>query len=1382
MATSTQGGQVDITEYARRLAAYAPMPLVQQLQSGRRPPPGIPQTFECATLFTDISGFTAMSEELATDGPRGAEELNRILVEMFDAMVAVIHRLGGAVGHYYGDAMLVYFADHDATAVRRALACAQHLQALVLSSFARVQANRPPHKNPLFPLTIKIGVGYGRCHAIIVGDRDTGYEYAIAGPAVAAAAGAEKRALAGQIVATRVVLAEVGLAGAAPAGQDYAQLIVPVTAVAPGTSPVIPQDEQACQELIAALRPFLPVALAERLAPAHPVSLAEHRPATSIFVQFRFRQEQQATPERYSELLHRYYRWAADKVAQFCSESMAGQQNARVNRVLTGDKGNQLHIIFGAPVAPDAPEQALRCALALQRDIPDYVEAQHIGVAAGKVYAAPLGAQNRHEYTIVGDVVNLSARLASICAPGEVLTDATTAERARAWVETSPLNPISIKGRQVKVTPHRVEHDRTLDTQLQAYFGRWDRPLIGRDHEIDAMLGFLDAALRGTGSVVAITGVAGVGKTRLLALGVRHWLEGSGIGQVGVCQQHTSDTPFAPWRNIWLRLFGITSTLPPSEQAAKIRRRILQLVPDAGKDVALWGELIGIRFPDAGELVDLPAEVRRERLFRLARRCVQAVARVQPVLIILEGVHWADQASLDLLDAISEGIENHALCCLVSYRPGQGPLLRFLEKPTAVPISMGDLAPEQARDMLEKLIGVRELPAAAERHLGLRDREGRSSPVNPLFLEEALLVMVESGVLQTDGRVTVDEARLAELPVPDNIHGLLLARLDRLPAPSRGLLQVASVIGRQFALDPLDSITPEMPRGIVVELLADLTEEELTQLVASDPEWIYLFHHAMTHEVAYESLPFARRQALHAAVADWIVDHFADNLKPFRSMLAYHYGRANIHGEGLRFALEAANEARELFANKEALELYSLAERHLQAMDSVDNWETAFEIWIERAGVQRWLGDFDRALEDAQKAHALAVRQQHAARTAQALNVLAELYYRLPDYEKAQALAQEVLRNESGTVPEQELARAYQWHGVAASRRMIFGEAIASLTEAERICLKIGDRARLARVLDGIAYVHYMQGRLEDALEAMERSAPLFSDTGMTANSASALNNVALIQTTLGRAEEALEALNQAVAMAIESSDNFHAHFLANRATVLAYLGRYEQALADFQDARTLLGSMDDQYGLVEVELLWGYEYCCAREEWDEAQHHFNVARQVIGERPEDFREHQVRLLIGTGSALVGQGEFVSAAGVLAEAERLCRAWQVRSWLPAVLLYASSAQLALGQRPHARELLTAALRSIQHEAGSADYLAPVNLNLAETATAVDERRAFLERTLDAATGRARFADRRRCLERAIALLEAMGERQSRPLLVRARHMLADLSAVAGRQR
>jgi class 3 adenylate cyclase len=198
-----------------RLAAYLPITLIRRILDEGLPPPGQPRFCRAATLFSDIAGFTRMAEELAADGPRGAEEINRVLLLTFTAMVDIIHEAGGAVAHFHGDGMSVYFPDDDGSAATRALACAGAMQRVMNTTFNRVVVNRPAGRDSIFHLSLRIGVGYGRCLEVVVGDPSGSLEFVLAGPAVDEAGEAQKRGQQGHVMASRNVLLAAGRPAAA---------------------------------------------------------------------------------------------------------------------------------------------------------------------------------------------------------------------------------------------------------------------------------------------------------------------------------------------------------------------------------------------------------------------------------------------------------------------------------------------------------------------------------------------------------------------------------------------------------------------------------------------------------------------------------------------------------------------------------------------------------------------------------------------------------------------------------------------------------------------------------------------------------------------------------------------------------------------------------------------------------------------------------------------------------------------------------------------------------------------------------------------------------------------------------------------------------------
>lgn len=1344
------GNDSDTYALAQRLAAYMPATLVRQILTEGLPIPGQPYALQAATIFTDMSGFTAMSEELAADGPRGAEEVNRVLLLTFTGMIDIIHSFGGAISHFYGDAMSVYFPDEDGLAADRALVCGQQMQQLMQSSFSQVVTNRPPEKNPIFSLTMKVGVGYGGCQELIVGDPTASLEFVLTGPAVDEAAEAEHQASAGQVIASRTALERAGLGVGDAAGfQALADRIV----VIPAAKPILnwaDYDEAALQRLIATAPPFIPHALHERLILSDSADMAEHRPVTSIFVQFEYEGDiEESSAIETAEMgrqIQNYYLWASDVVARF------GSQNGRVNRVLTGDKGNQLHIIFGAPVAPDAPDQAIRCALALQRERPSFIAAQRIGLAAGKVFAGPVGATSRREYTVVGDVVNLSARLMQVCEKDAVFLDRVTADRTGKAIESEALPAVKLKGKQEAVTPYRAVRDQ-VTSHLQAYFGRWERPLVGRDREQKQLHKGLEAALGGSGGAYALFGQRGVGKSHLLATGVKLWLDAGGSVLAGVCQPHLADVPFGPWRTIWQEFFGLQGSLEMAEQIAIISRTTEMLAPDNAGDAGLWADVMGLPLPQSERLQQLTAEARQARLYNLMRRCLQTATADRPIFFILEDVHWSDQSTLDLIDELSQYMADWRVYMALTFRENADVPLQTLARPLCTAVHLGDLSPDHARQLVQKLVGMEELPAAVEQHLGIRDRAGRESHVSPLFLEEVVNVMLADGVFETNGgrQVRVNEQRLARVQVPDTIHGLLLARLDRLSPASRDLLQVASVIGREFSVEPLNIITPTISRAVIHELMTRLTAEAITQLVAADPDETYLFQQALTHEVAYESLPFARRQVLHANVADWLLLRYQDNLRPLYPILAFHYTNAARHEQALHYALAAAHDARAIFANKEAVDLYNLAEGHLQAMAEAGQWPTAVDLCLARSETLLRMGDFSTATADAESARLLAAEQGDHPRRVKAHNILAEITFRQARYDETLLLAQTGIMTADQQIPPDDVACAYQWLGRAANGQHNYELALFCFHQGERICKVTQNQKRLANILEGIAHVRFNQGDFPAALAMMQQGVALSRNFSIPTNVAVALNNIALMQSMLGQPEEALATYHEAIALIQDANRNFRAHFLTNRAAVQAYLGHFEAAYQDFQEAINHFVAMDDAYGLAETYSLWGYEYSNALEQWEDAALQFALAQQVLDEHPQAYPEQQVRVWLGQCQMDLRQGLPEGVDEQLERAEKLIKEMGLVWWQPIVAYFQGLFYIQQGDRAAARVCFEAGKTAVS-QGGSPDYLPLILLDLGRLSEG-NKQIGYLRQAVEAAQQRSRAVDRVTCLQMAGQLLE-----------------------------
>ncbi|GIK57706.1 MAG: AAA family ATPase [Chloroflexi bacterium] len=1336
---------------ARRLAAYLPMTVTRQILEDELPPSGTAVWFPAATLFSDLSGFTRLAESLAQVGPRGAEELNRALLMTFTSLINAIHDAGGAVAHFHGDAMLVYFADTDGRAAARALACGSFMQRLMRTSLAQITVQQPGHEPEQFSLDIKIGVGYGRCLQTIVGQPGESLEFVLAGTAVDEAAIAQRQASVGEVVASENALAQARLPVTGPFRA------VDETAPVPNAREEIhwhAYHADALHRLLQVAPAFIPAPLVERLQHQTTRFIAEHRPVTTLFVQFEGIDLNAADA---GQQLQSYYEWARQVVARF------GPRNGRVNRLLTGDKGSQLHILFGAPTAPDAPEQAIRCALALQREKPAFITSQRIGLAAGPVFATAVGAQNRREYTAIGRVVNLSAHLTLHCPPGRVLLDEPTANRVWAQFQFEAHTPAMLKGQATPISTYLASQEQATPTPFAVRFSRWQKPPPGRDAEIAQLRQRLDAALHGHGGLLAISGPFGGGIQPMLAEAARRWLDAGGRGFSGVCQPHLADAPFAPWQAIWRDFFDLTPDLPPAAQAAHVKNEIRAWLPGWADEAPLWLTALGLPLPDqeSSGHTAVAAGVQQLWLFTLIQRCLSQAAKRQPLLFVLEDVQWADEASRELTAAIAAQSADLPLLLIVTFRPPGSVYFPALRQPTTTHIVLADWTVAQARAVIQRRLGANNLPLLLEQWLGLRDQHGRDTEqVNPLFLEESLKLMLSTDVLQFtgDGRLRVDEMRLADLPIPNTIAALLQTRLDTLSAGAYSLLQVAAVIGHEFSLELLTAVAPGLSQSQAPGLLDELIAAEMVQPVIEGEHSTFMFQNSLLYEVVYHRLPYARRQALHLAIAERLAA--TTPAAAIYPLLAHHYGQAEAHEEGLRYALRAAHHAEALYTNRATTGFYRQAIHHVRALGTAERVETAVSILTAQAEAYLRLGE----LEEAAKAAAAALDISAASGSQPALfNLLAEIGLAQARYPAAAAFAAQVIAQADPL--SLAAARAYQLAGQAAFAQQQWALAETQFHTARAILRNNRQiqavwrphHAPLPELLTALGLVRSQQGGLPRAAELCQYAVELAQQMALPIPTAEALLALAQVRLRQGRAEEAVQAAAEGAELALATSPRLLVHLLLLHAEGLLYDGRFPEAQADLQSAGDLLAVMDDEVARLRLSLLWGGVYYTGLADWAAALGWLDKARAQLAALQKmggTAVPESVALRLGLAQVAYHTRQWEQAALLLAAAESEAVGRGLIWPQPALAYWQGMTQTACGDVAAAAKAYRAGVTAVTL-GGCPDDLPLLLLRLGQLTPPDDGQRwDYLEGCVTAVYGRARHTDKQLCLHEAGMLLLA----------------------------
>jgi class 3 adenylate cyclase/tetratricopeptide (TPR) repeat protein len=1125
------------------------------------------------------------------------------------------------------------------------------------------------------------------------------------------------------------------------------------------------------ERVLWALAPYLPRPIYDRLLLAEGDLPGDYRRVTNLFVFFdgvyvaRYPRSPETLHAEAADIaakLQAYYGWAYDIVDRY---------QGRLIHMLADDKGTGLHILFGAPEKhDDDPTRGLRCALALQSDParPAFVTRQRIGVSSGIVFAATVGSAWRREYTVFGDQINLSARLTGACSPGQVLVDVYTRDRTARQFEFETLSPLQLRGKSQPVTCYRLLSERAVETGLVARYlaSRWR--IVGRDAEVAALSQAADRALAGSGHVIAIEGRAGVGKTRLVEEVVRHWVAHGGDGFVGQAVSHGAHSPYHLWANFWHAFFDFSEADDAQQRWRKVETMLVSEARELSAWIGVLAPMLGLSFDFAslGDARDrqgkpfgeaslpssLDAADRRRKLFEITLNLLTARAGRRPLLVLFEDLHWADRPSLELVDYIGERITQVPLLLCVCFRPREDLELELLSAMHCTWRILDELHADQSAELVRAILGEVDLPAKLEQEI-YEKTEG-----NPLFVEEVVNSFVNSGVLVLEnGRY-----RLAGDPhataMPDTLQDLLMSRIDRLEAPSRELVQIASVIDRRFPYAILRGVYPypmsdlEM-RGRLDELVRP---EDLTRLERPEPDLAYLFKHALTRDVAYNSLPFARRHNLHHRVGEFIQTSYADHLEEHYSTLAYHFEQSGQWEQALRYTLLAGLQAQAVYANQEALRYYRRAEEYLTTYLSVEAyWASALQVYLKRSLLHRLNGDYNLAEADLARALDLAQRHADSRAEAEAYCLLADLRYYEMRNDESLAAARQAHDLALAQHHTPELNTALVQLGIAFQMLGDVEGSMQYLQQAHELAEERGDRLMAARALNTMAVAWWLyQGELDKALDGFRRVLEIRREAGAKDREAECLANMANVHFRRGDFEAALEASQAALRVGRAAGWQYGISYVQlDQADVTCYLGDYEAGQRLIEEAERNLVPGDD-LGHAYVQL------------WVGRNIHFDLGHDELAMpalqtslafmREYDHYEEMIRALTALGGTFLRQGQAAQARGCLDEAYELTLG-QHFPWQRAEICYRLGlAAIAEGDPGQASAWAERAQEAVGQ--GSApDWQGPVHVLLARIARQrgiPDEAALCYQQAISLAEVRCRAMERAWVLQEAGSYLAA----------------------------
>jgi class 3 adenylate cyclase/tetratricopeptide (TPR) repeat protein len=1060
-------------------------------------------------VLTDISGFTRLSERLARRGREGAEELAEAIEASFAPLVAVGYALGGDLLKFGGDALLMLF-EGERHVERACLAAAGMRRELRAAGGLTTSAGR-------VRLGVSQGVHAGPVHLFVVGASHR--QLVVAGPAATAVARLEAAAGAGEIVlgesAARALDPRFVGAARGP-GRLLAGTPAPPSAW-PDAAPVRrPEPDAVAGCLSTAVRAHLG---AGRQPP-------EHRHVTVAFVGLAGvdRLLRDDGPEAAVE--------AIDAAVRAVQAAVDDRQLCFLDADAGAD-GVKVLLTAGAPRSSDDDDE--RMLLALHRvasaGLPLAVRA---GVNRGSVFAGDVGTGYRRSFTVMGDAVNLAARLMAHAPPGRLYAAAEVVERSATRFEVERLEPLKVKGKARPV--------RAVDVGMPLARRGVDRvaerfPLVGRERELAALREALAAAGRGEGRLVEVVGEPGIGKTRLL--------EELRAGAPGVrtlhvdCEPYTASVPYAAWRSLLCQVLGSAD----DEDDHALARRLRASVLGADRTLVRWLPLLavplGLDLPPTPAVEQLAPAFRAARMRELIVRYLRARLPA-PTLVEIAEAHHMDRASADLLAAVAEGLEHLPWLVVATRRDVEG----------------GFHAPDvAARRRLE--------PAPLEAHevLALAEQASEATPLPPHVVE---LAARRSG---GNPQFLRDLLRAADVDpdgeLPDSIEAAALARMDRLTPADRALVRRTAVLG--LRVDPRllpDVLEDDVPAP------DDATWARLGKYFAVERDGHLRFRRAVVREAAYAALSFRTRRRLHAAVADRLLEDGELHARDTGAILSLHLLRAGRHAEAWEAARRAGDRARERFAHADAAALYGRALEAAHAIGVPAVEEAA--VWEALGEARARIGRLDAA-SDALRRARLLVGDDPVAQGRLLLRhaQVAERAGRLVPAARWARRGLLALAGADGPAAAVRarltslLAAVHQHRGEAADAIRLCREAIAEAEET-------GEDAALAHACFILDWALFDDGRPGEATHS-PRALAIYERLGELDRQAAVLNNMGGFAYHRGSWAEAVDLYRRAAEASERAGDVANAAFGdLNVGEVLADQGHLREAEARLRRARRI--------------------------------------------------------------------------------------------------------------------------------------------------------------------------------------------------------------------
>ena len=1149
------------TALSRQVTAYIPATVVRWYTSASKDQRHTFSTHPGSLVCVDASGFTALTKrltELDHEGRRGPEHLTRILNCFFENMAEVAFAHGGDILKFAGDALWVFFEnDFDP----------ESYLSDTLSALEKVNAADTYTQEQ--PLTVHIGAEYGTLALLSLGKPDYRLEAEPFGKMVATVYQAcdlagTNRIATGPELARKIGVAELNIDGFAVL--DAKSGNHKVTAVRKTSFESLPETD--------VLQKYLPEEILDKLqvADQSTVEQSEHRKVTVLFARFDPRFSDEDIETRYAELNSRIAR----------AFELIDSYKGTVARIDPFKSGHKLLVFFGAPVKHEDDElRAAACARKLM-DLTDGEIGIGVGLAFGSLFCGDVGATQRREYTVMGDGVNMAARLMAKAASGETLVDAHLRTRLPQTVTTQPVT-LSLKGVGDSVRCHRlsgIAENSEVNSRTVAA-----EDIIGQEAQLARLQECWRKSRTNHGSAVNVTGAAGVGKTTLVSRFVSELADDAVV--------------FITCRDVILYGTGWPARRIPQQLYAEYHQGSREDLTAIAKRVVgerwlpLLHDIIEIDIPANEWTRDLTPELRSEKTREVYRSLIRELVTV-PVAVVVDDFHRADQFSRELIQSVSE-------------ITAETPLVLLMVSREVEPIDSAN------DDTVQRLKVEPPSEQAWQQHFtatfedGTRERELINkilvrSQGNPQWITRYLAHCIEQNWLRRNPasqRWEIADTTV-EMLAPEQIGDLYLAAFDSLPETEREWLKVASVAGSEFTPDDISSVqNSSIPQGVLERLAKRGILEQRSETPSYD------FAQTAMREAVYGCLPVTVRRTYHARYGEKYAARFGDK-RP--ELLAYHFFHSESWKQAFAQSFSAARQALSRNAVIEAAGFFGqcqeIASRHADGIPS----ELQVTFHREFVDFLHLEGRLSEAYPACRRWRRLAKHTDEVEACLEAPLEAARTLWKQSRYPRARRIVSRLA--ESSALPDNPRLHAgvYALMGEIERRMAAFDTAEEWYRKAIAIAEEHHDAVKMAESYNNLGLALWGSGRLEAAAEAFGKSLKHTDDSCGMSDKAETINNLAIIHYALGQYVRSEQLLFEALGIFRDVGNRMaEAYASGNLANISRILGKLKQCRQLLERADAIFLRTDDRHAhhytvgnLGDLDLVYG--------DWDSAEQRFTQA------------------------------------------------------------------------------------------------------------------------------------------------------------------------------